>query len=339
MVNSFHQIGELARKAFVAALEKNPEDRDSLILVRSHYGFNGFAHAMIHFITNRNPDNAITNILRERGMERQKARHVLTSAIENGPKAWLENFDFLYSKGVVVAGGRCFILPSELRSGTPYDTSFQKLSPDARKIAEKALGYAAKHGKKNFDFSHGPLTQQYLVVQLMNDGSEKDFRIAALSMNKDYTIHQKQMTNSAHAARYFAKEAGVDLERLNVVIKEGRAMETAPARKQPSSKSRMASMGAEANPRFVAANDIDKSTIKELRQSLKQIIGQNGITPVHAQLYFYLSNMSDEHVPTYEDAAKKFGVSDRDIPGIVQNIEFSLAAQQARSLPGLAIKR
>lgn len=341
MVNSFHEIAALARKTFAAALEQKPGYSDSLMLVRDHFEFGAFTHATIHFITNDNPDDAVTKIMRERGMKKPIAKNLLVSALEHGPKIWLRDFDFLHSKGVVAVGGRCFILPPELRRGTPYDTAFQQLAPDARKIAEEALGFAVKHGKKNLGFTYGPHTQQYLVAQLMHEGAEKDFRITALSMDKVSVVHQNQMTNSAQAVRHFAKEIGVDLEGLNIVIREGRVTEAKPADKKPPSKPVVSSINADANPRFLAAaNDTDGAAArKELRQSLSQLIGQNGITNVHAQLYFYLSNMANGDVPTHEDASRKFGISVKSIPGIVENIERALDKIQPPSLPALAIKR
>lgn len=340
MSHSFHEIADLARKTFIAAMGKKPECLDSLMLVRSHYDFNAFSHAMIHFITNDNLDDAITEIMRERGMKKLQAKTVLTSAIEHGPKSWKDNFDFLYAKGVVMVGGHCVILPPELRTGTPHDTAFQQLSPIARRIAQQSLGYAVKQGSKNLGFTFGSLTQQYLVAQLMSEGQEKDFRISALSMDKDSTPHKAQMTNSAFAVRHFAKETGVNLEGLNIVIREGREAEMKPLEKKTSSQPRVPSVRADAAPRFLAAaNDTHEASIKELRQSLSRILGKNGIKPVHAQLYFYLSNMTDGNVPTHEDASQKFGVAQKEIPAIVQNIEHALDAQQAASIPGLAIKR
>lgn len=339
MVGSYHDVAGLARKTYEVAWGKQPAHRDALMLVRTHFEFNALAHAAIHFITNDSVDDAITKIMRERGMKKEQAKPLLTSSIERGPKAWIQNSDFLRSKGVVVVEGRCFILPAELRRDTPYDTAFKQLSPKARQIAEKAIVFALNHEKKDLDFSFGPLTQQYLVAQLMDEGTAKDFRITALSAQTP-AYHQKQMTNSAYAARYFAKEVGVDLAGLNIVLREERPLETKPAEKKPATKPRAPSVGMAANLPFSAtANDVDDSARKELRQALGQIIGQNGITRTHAQIYFYLSNISDGPVPTHEDASDKFGVKATMIPLIVKNVELALNSLRNPPQEQLTIKR
>ena len=339
MVRSFHENADLARKNFTAAWDNRPDLRSALNLVRDHYNFSAHTHAAIHFIMHSHLDDAITKIMRDRSLTKQEARTILTSAIEHGPKEWKDNFEFLLSKGVTMAGGRCFILPTDLRKGTPHDTAFQQLAPQARQIAERALGYAVKHGKTGLDFSYGPLTQQYLVAQLMSEGAEKDFRLTALSIDKDSAAHLKQMTNSAHAARYYAKERGIRLEDLNIVLREGRAVEAKPAEKKPPSKLHMPSM-EEAKPSLIqAANDIGASEMKELRQSLTRIVGQNGITRTHAQMYLYLSNMTAGAVPTHEDAAKKFGLPEENIPAIVERIEKAFDLIQTPPVSAFAIKR
>ena len=343
MVHSFHEMADLARKAFASAWEQKPAHRDDLMLIRAHYelSFNIYTHAMIHFITNDNVDDAITKFMRERGMKRLQAKSAMTAAIEKGPKVWLRDFDFLYSKGVAAIGGHCFVLPPDLRTNTPYYTAFQQLSSEAQKIALAALGLALKHGNAEHNFSFGPLTQQYLVAQLMREGAEKDFRFTALSMDKDSMVQQKQMANSAFAVRHFAKEVGIETEVLNIVLREGRVPETRPVDKKPAATPRMASFGKDKNSTLPApANDMDDALVRsELRQSLRKVIGKNGITNVHAQLYFFLSNMSEGPVPTHEDAALKFKVPEKAIPGIINNIERALDTLNATPSQDLVITR
>jgi hypothetical protein len=237
---SYHEIKVLALRAFgnalmQAALKKDPVEAELLMQAESHYNMDLHGYAIVHFITCSNVDDAIRAIMQGLDMDEQRAKSIVTSAVSIGPRSLREDFDYLHSKGVAVFGRNCFILPPELRKDTPYDTAFRQLSPKAREIAITALEFSLKLGKKDLGFPFSPLTQQYMVAQLMREGTEKDFRMDALRCDSESVAHKRQMKNSALAARHFAQELGISLKRLKIVLREENPVKTKPAEKRTAS--------------------------------------------------------------------------------------------------------
>lgn len=327
MAIPYHEIKILSQKVMDAALKSYPEHSKMLRRADSYFEDGAHKHAIVHLIVQNNIDSALEIIMKERDFDRNQARAAITNAIQNAPRGWRDDKEFLHDNAIEKVGTRYFILPSELRKDTPFDTARKTLPAGAAAVLEAALKATLTRTKLD-GISCGPITLDFIAAQLMSEGPEKQFRFDALLTTKPQG-YDNQLTNSARAVRHFAAETGVDFAGLKIALREGPPPKRPTQEKEPTLPALTKTHNQAQTPLSLVHSEPLSDATKSLRDQLKRCIDDESITRQDALVYFHMFSMVKGEWPTYESAAEKFDIAVEDVAEIVESVGKILNAQVA----------
>lgn len=341
MALSFHAIKILSQETMDAA-RKSPDPGGRLRKADMHFSDGPHKHAMAHLLTQPDIETAIKRIMEDRDVVRSVARAALMSAVEHAPDAWKKDSKFLHSLGIVKIGKQFFVLPPELLKDSLFDKTRERLAPEAREILDQSLK-AALTGKLSGTISLGTTTVQYVAAQLIQDVTERGFRLSALSAVRSKQVDADHMYNSTRAIRHFAAELNINLAGIGVSLREGEAMarkQQVPAPQRPATVQPLSRVHQEAGIRPAKFQEGDGVDVKgELRLALQRHIHAESITRPEAAVYFFMAGTLDSEGPTIEAAAKKFGISQEQVGIIVDEVNGVLYGSSAPEPQKLIVRR
>jgi len=330
---AYHQQRLLWHRASEELRQQRP-DMDALRVCLVHHYKDPFdCHAALRFALCDNAKKAIAMIAQERDGTEAMGYSALTTAIANGPPDWLSNREYFYEKGLFEAGGKYYLTTKHIEKGSSYDIALRHMTPQAREIVARISIYAMTYRRISGGLVVGMAGLQYVAAQMMQEGAEKEFRLAALGAKYTKTKHSDFLYNSARALRYIAAEMDIDIDAMGIKILSGMPMGTLKKRKQ--SRRNMVDARVIQNISQVPGANENRETekipaigISEQRRELQRLVSQNLITMNEAQIYLTHTSVRNHEWPTPQQTAKRKKVTENFVIATLEKVGQLLMAEK-----------
>jgi hypothetical protein len=226
MKHAYHLFTRLAEEAWAAIDEERPANCARAAMLKDHYGAPGAdLYYALRFLCATDFRDAAKTCHLETGRSPELIQREILSALNKGPKEWLDQKRDFLRKGLLYTSRGYSQLPHLLLKIPDFKSYLAAIPPGLLPIFEEAACFVIPRRPHAVlpGVAIGPRLLPYIALQLAKDGPRKDFRLNALSLQTRPHFHAAYIMQAHQAVTAIAARLGQALPVHNKPMTEAPA--------------------------------------------------------------------------------------------------------------------
>ena len=328
---TFHKIQTDAEKAYayILASENLSAIRPTVESLYRHFitqkDVADYAHlqAALCLLIEKDLNDAMRRLGRERSIGTEGAKTYILQSLNDALDVTEPLRDLLYEKGAILCAGRFFQVRKGFEKNGPFDRYRQKVQARYQPLIDHALQYAfSTKTRDGYErpVKVKPVTLPYIVAQLMDEGTEKEARLNALSIEKPRE-YAPLLAESYANVKSLSAHLGIDVSATQLL--EGCPKETPAARLEQKIEDSALAMEETRIPVKLKVQEEPEANPADLRQELKSLVEVRAIGQKAALVYLWLQGGREE-IRTENEAATRFKMTEEQVREIQDAVSAAL---------------